>query len=118
MIPPQTPHFPTNTAEVFAGWTTFPTRNAAEQFATAVVESRLAACAQIDGPVTSHYFWEGKPRRDEEWRVVVKFLPENAGAIEVLLRARHPYETPQWVVFAAAQVSRDYLEWMRHDISG
>ncbi|MDR1498225.1 MAG: divalent-cation tolerance protein CutA [Puniceicoccales bacterium] len=110
---PAPPPTPADGAKVvLAGWTTFPTRTDAEQFASAIVESRLAACAQVSGPVTSYYIWEGKSQRDEEWRVIVKFLPENADAIALHLRTVHPYKTPQWIVFASTQVSQDYLNWM------
>ena len=41
-------------------WTTTATRSDAERLAEGAVEKRLAACAQIDGPVLSHYHWEGR----------------------------------------------------------
>ena len=44
----------------------------ARRLADAAVEARLAACAQISGPITSVYRWEGSIQADEEWRVVFK----------------------------------------------
>lgn len=50
----------------------------AEELARAGVSARVAACAQIDGPIKSVYWWEGSVRADEEWRVLYKpALPSN-----------------------------------------
>ena len=54
---------------MFVAWTTTSNRADADRLATGAVEARLAACAQIDGPITSHYYWEGKLERAEEFRV-------------------------------------------------
>jgi len=40
--------------------TTAETKKDAQTIATDLVEKRLAACAQIIGPLTSTYWWKGK----------------------------------------------------------
>lgn len=40
---------------MFVAWTTTTLRADADRLARGAVEARLAACAHIDGPVTSYY---------------------------------------------------------------
>ncbi len=94
-------------------WTTVATPEDATRLAGGAVESGLAACVQVDGPVTSHYRWQGKLESAPEYRLLFKLLPERAAALEEWVRTRHPYETPEWVVVRAEQVSEKYLSWAR-----
>jgi periplasmic divalent cation tolerance protein len=97
---------------VMVGWTTTPDRATAEVIARTLVEAHLVACAQISGPISSIYRWEGKVESTEEFRLTVKFLASRASEIEACLTARHPYETPQWVFCPAAGGSEKYLNWV------
>jgi len=92
--------------------TTLPSRAGAESLAAESVAAGLAACAQVEGPVRSHYRWEGQARVDEEWRVTLKVAAEGEPALRTWVLARHPYGTPQWVVLAA-DASAAYLGWVR-----
>jgi periplasmic divalent cation tolerance protein len=94
-------------------WTTLATRDQAEELARAVVEQRLAACVQIDGPIISHYRWQGRPERAEEFRLCCKFLPAQQKALEAWLFAHHPYDTPEWIVLRAESVGEKYLSWAK-----
>jgi periplasmic divalent cation tolerance protein len=47
-------------------------RAEADRLAQGSVASRLAASAQVEGPLQSVYWWEGKATRAEEWRVTMK----------------------------------------------
>jgi len=44
----------------------------AEALARGAVAARVAACAQISGPVTSVYRWRGAVETAAEWRVQFK----------------------------------------------
>ena len=52
--------------------TTTDSRAEAMELSRAAVESRLAACAQVAGPVASMYWWDGGLERAEEWIVLLK----------------------------------------------
>ncbi len=93
------------------GWTTVASAADASRLAQGAIEARLAACVQVEGPVTSHYRWEGRIETAEEYRLMFKFLPGQAGPLETWLLAHHPYATPEWVVLRADQVSEKYLSW-------
>jgi periplasmic divalent cation tolerance protein len=94
-------------------WTTVPTKVIAETLAAAAVHAGHAACVQVEGPVTSHYFWEGKQEKTEEYRLTFKLLPAQLDALERWLHARHPYQVPEWVVVKADHVAEKYLSWAR-----
>jgi periplasmic divalent cation tolerance protein len=92
-------------------WTTVSTRAEADRLAASAVAGGLAACAQIDGPIVSHYRWQGKTERAEEFRLCFKALPAQAAALEAHVLAAHPYDTPEWIVVRAERVAEKYLSW-------
>ncbi len=94
-------------------WTTVATFADASRLARGAIEARLAACVQLDGPVTSYYPWEGRIESAQEYRLMFKLLPEQAAALEAWIGAHHPYDTPEWIVVEAAHVSGKYLSWAR-----
>lgn len=96
---------------MLVAWTTTASREDAHRLARGAVEQRLAACAQVDGPIVSHYHWEGKLEESEEFRIWFKCLPINAAALGAWVHHHHPYETPQWIVVSAEAVGEKYLSW-------
>jgi periplasmic divalent cation tolerance protein len=93
------------------GWTTVGEQAQAVKLAETLVEERLAACVQIEGPITSYYTWQNTLTKSLEFRLLVKFLPHQATALEKRIIAEHPYDTPEWVVISAHYVSEKYLSW-------
>jgi periplasmic divalent cation tolerance protein len=81
----------------------------------AIVEKRLAACAQVLGPITSVYWWKGKLEEAREWLCVFKTREPLFEALEREIRRDHPYEVPEIVAIPVADGSRDYLEWVRSE---
>lgn len=92
-------------------WTTVAHRGDAERLASDVIAQNLAACVQIDGPVVSHYRWQGQAERSEEFRLLFKLLPAQAAALEKYVLTHHPYETPEWILVSAQRVGEKYLSW-------
>lgn len=92
--------------------TTLPSAELAESLARDAVAAGLAACAQVDGPVRSHYLWAGKACAEEEWRLTLKVAAERELALRAWMLARHPHGTPQWVVLAA-DATDAYRDWAR-----
>ncbi len=92
-------------------------REEAERIARSLVETRLAACVQIVGPVTSIYRWKGAVETAEEWLCLVKSRSECYGAIERAIRALHSYETPEILALPVTAGSRDYLDWLRGEVA-
>lgn len=104
---------PGNTPLLFIAWTTVAQRTDADALAAKTIALGLAACVQIDGPIVSHYRWDGKPERAEEFRLTFKFVAERAVALERHVRDHHPYNTPEWIVVAVDHVTEKYLSWAR-----
>ncbi len=95
------------------GWTTINSEENAEKLAKGSVENRLAACAQVEGPIRSFYRWEGDLESVQEYRITFKFDSETSVKLANWLKENHPYETPQWVTVSARDVSAEYWQWVR-----
>lgn len=96
---------------MFIASTTVENRPDAERLALSALTAGLAVCVQIDGPVISHFRWEGRLERAEEFRLSFKCLPGQLAALERHIIAAHPYDTPEWLVFRAEHVGEKYLSW-------
>jgi periplasmic divalent cation tolerance protein len=92
--------------------TTTDNRHDADNLARAMVEKRLAACAQVEGPITSTYWWQGTLENAEEWKCSFKSSAALYADLETALARIHPYETPEILAFPIVHGSRDYLSWM------
>jgi len=93
------------------GWTTVARRVDADRLAAEAIAHGLAACVQVEGPIVSHYRWEGKNEQTEEFRLCFKFLPRTAEALEKRILSAHPYDAPEWIIVRAEHVSEKYLSW-------
>lgn len=98
--------------------TTVDSRDGAERLARSVVEHRLAACAQVSGPITSFYRWEGRIQADEEWTVVVKTAADRLDELTAHIGEVHPYDVPEVVAVPVTGGSPAYLEWVRDETRG
>ncbi|HRY89051.1 MAG TPA: divalent-cation tolerance protein CutA [Rubrivivax sp.] len=83
----------------------------ARTLARAMVEQRLAACAQIEA-IESFYRWHGAVEHDAEQRVLFKTRPDGYAALEAAIRAQHPYELPAIHAIAAAHAFAPYAAWV------
>jgi periplasmic divalent cation tolerance protein len=84
----------------------------AHDLAKAVVEERLAACAQVAGPIHSVYRWEGSVETASEWLLLMKTSAERFPALRDAIRARHPYEVPEVVAVRIQEGLPEYLSWI------
>ena len=92
-------------------WTTLPSREEADRLAADAVAAGLAACAQVEGPLRSHYTWEGRSHAEEEFRVTFKFAAAKCRDLETWVHARHPYALPQWLGVQVDFASPGYRAW-------
>ena len=87
-------------------------QTAASGLATAAVERRLAACAQLTGPVTSTYRWQGRVETATEWRVQFKTAADRADELVAHVTAGHPYDVPEVLVTPVLGGNPVYLDWV------
>ncbi len=97
--------------------TTTEKKEDAERIARSLVETRLAACVQIVGPIESIYRWKGRIETTGEWLCLIKSRRDNYEAVEETIRSLHPYEVPEIVAVPFTAVSHDYLGWLRNELS-
>lgn len=89
----------------------------ARKIARAVVEARLAACANVlGGPVQSIYRWKGKVETAKEVLLLVKSTRKRFSALEREIRRLHSYETPEIVAVTIVEGSKDYLRWIEESV--
>ena len=93
------------------------TKADAQAIATAVVGKRLAACAQVIGPITSTYWWQGNIETAEEWLCIMKSRQDLYDELEQAIRQVHPYKVPEILAIPVVLGSQDYLEWMDHELA-
>ena len=61
--------------------------------------------------MASTYWWRGGIERADEWVCTLKTARARLAALEIELRARHPYELPE-VTVTPLDGSPDYLQWI------
>ena len=93
--------------------TTLPDIKYAEDLASVLVRSKLAACVQILPQMTSVYEWEGALQQDTEVLLLIKTMSSRFSAVEKAVKENHPYTVPEVVAIPASDVSDDYLKWMK-----
>lgn len=92
--------------------TTLPDRDTAHRIGRRLVEERLAACAQVVGPVSSVYRWQGEVETAGEWYCHLKTTAARVAALMARVRELHPYETPEIIALPVTEGDPAYLRWI------
>jgi periplasmic divalent cation tolerance protein len=80
------------------------------------VEEKLAACAQVTGPVSSFFHWEGQLDSATEWFCFLKTSVDRYPALEQRLASLHPYETPEVIAVPIEHSSSEYAAWVMESL--
>ncbi len=91
---------------------TAPDLKTARALAKAALSARLIACANLIPKIESHYWWQDKMESAAEVMLVMKTRKTRLAALEQLVLARHPYDTPEFLVLPLSAGSRKYLDWL------
>lgn len=105
-------------AEILTVLTTTDSEARARALAAGAVERNVAACAQINGPVTSVYRWEGEVQTDPEWQVLFKTAAARYDALEAYVREAHDYDVPEIIATPVVRGGADYLAWVEEETRG
>ncbi|HEU0118359.1 MAG TPA: divalent-cation tolerance protein CutA [Alphaproteobacteria bacterium] len=84
----------------------------AEKIAHALVEEKLAACANIVPGVKSIYRWKDKVEAGDEVYLLVKTRAELFGAVEAKVKDLHSYECPCIVALPITDGHQPFLDWL------
>jgi len=98
--------------QILLAISTFPDADTASRIAQALVEEKLAACANVLPAIHSIYHWKGQIETAGEIMVLFKTTQERQAAFEKKLRSLHPYEVPELICFKIDSGSPDYLRWV------
>ncbi|MGH7990756.1 MAG: divalent-cation tolerance protein CutA [Limisphaerales bacterium] len=91
---------------------TAPDLKMARALAKATLQARLIACANLVPKVESHHWWQGKIESGAEVLLILKTPKSKLAALEKLILARHPYDTPEFLVLPLSAGSKKYLDWL------
>ena len=98
--------------ESFFVYVTAKDSDEAKAIARTVVEERLAACANLFGPIQSVYWWDGKLCEEEEVALVLKTSEVRKNELLARIHEIHSYETPCIVCLPIADGNPDFLNWI------
>ncbi len=91
---------------------TAPDLRVARALAKAALQTKLVACANLIPKVEAHYRWHGKLESSREVLLVLKTSKSKLTALEKLILARHPYDTPEFLVLSLSAGNESYLAWL------
>jgi periplasmic divalent cation tolerance protein len=91
------------------------TREEAERLARSAVERRLAACAQVVGPIASTYWWNGAVDTAAEWQCLLKTTAARFEELRAHVEAEHSYDTPEIIATPIVAGSPAYLAWIAEE---
>lgn len=91
---------------------TAPDLKTARALARAALKAKLIACANLVPKIESHYWWKGKIESGAEVLLVLKTAKAKLAALEKLIVARHPYDTPEFIVLSLSGGNKRYLDWL------
>jgi periplasmic divalent cation tolerance protein len=97
-------------------FTTTEKKEEANRIAKEVVEKRMAACAQVIGPIESTYWWKEEIEKAEEWLCLMKSRSDLYQQLEEAIREVHPYEVPEIVSVPITAGNPSYLEWLDTEV--
>lgn len=97
---------------------TAPDLKTARALAKAALKAKLIACANLVPKLESHYWWQGKIESGAEVLLILKTTKANLVALEKLILAQHPYETPEFLVLSLRAGSSKYLDWLAANCTG
>ena len=99
-------------AAQYSVYITAPDRDVALRIARTLVEEKLAACANILGPMTSVYRWEGRVMEEGEVALITKTSGRRLAELMARAKAIHPYQVPCIVAWPIETGHQPYLDWI------
>ena len=96
--------------------TTTATEAIAQKIATELVEQRMAACVQIEGPLESVYWWQGQVEQAREWRCMIKTRGSLFEAVAQAISRLHPYDCPEILATPIVACNEAYQAWLEEQL--
>ena len=84
----------------------------AARIGRALVDERLAACANLISPISSTYWWEGEVEEAKEALIILKTRQDLLGQLTHRVQALHSYTVPEVIALPIVGGNPDYLRWI------
>ena len=107
----------TATAPLITVLVTAPKLITARVLAKTALKARLVACANLIPRIESHYWWQGKIESSAEVLIIFKTTQSKLKVLEKLIIAKHPYDTPEFVVLPITAGNKRYLDWVSASVN-
>lgn len=105
---------PRNT-EIIRITTMTSTRDAAQHIANQLTSLRYAACAQVEGPVTSTYWWKNTHEKEDEWRCTLTTRTDLYPHVAAEIQKLHSYEEPEIIAIPVYATPQSFIEWVKNE---
>ena len=103
-------------AELWIIVTSFASLEDAKKMGHQLIESRLAACVQIQEGVHSIYRWEGKICEGNEVLLSAKTVADKWMDISNFIQSHHPYDLPEVIAYAPEKYESLYGKWVQAEV--
>lgn len=103
-------------SRVVAVLTTAPSAEEAERIGGALVEERLAACANVVPGIVSIFRWKGAVSHESEVLMILKTTADGLQALTRRIVELHPYEVPEVLALDVRDGHSAYLDWVRAEV--
>ncbi|MFD7550685.1 divalent-cation tolerance protein CutA [Streptomyces sp. NPDC059578] len=97
--------------------TATPTEEDAVTLAGSAVKARLAAGAQVIGPVTAVFWHLGEYGTGQEYKVLLTTTWDRYPELEAHLLAEHPWDNPEVIAVPIVAGAAPALEWIQGSVT-
>lgn len=85
----------------------------ADKIGRMLVESRLAACANVLSGIRSIFRWDNRIAVENECLMIIKTTRRRYAELEALILQHHSYSVPEIIALPVIAGSISYLNWLR-----
>jgi len=104
---------PSSAEDVMMAYVTASSRAEALELGRALVQERLAACANVLDGMTAIYHWDGNLMEEDEAVLILKTTNNRLEALTARLRELHSYDVPCVVAWRIEAGNAAYLDWVK-----
>ena len=104
-------------SKIYLIYSTFSSEQEALLVARALVEKRLAACANVHAGITSVYHWENKLEEAPEVALTAKTTADKLKNAMDEVKRLHSYEVPCIIACPIEAGFPPYIQWIRDEVA-
>ncbi|MDO4629148.1 MAG: divalent-cation tolerance protein CutA [Planctomycetia bacterium] len=89
-----------------------------EKIISALLDRHWIACAQVTGPIMSHYHWQGTREKTPEWKFDLKTTLVAQESVIAFILEQHSYDVPEILAEEIESVNPDFSRWITEECRG